>query len=312
MSNEREPLPIGSYQRSSRNERVERDDNGTYWLIAECARCDGSWVESRLQLKEIHNTDGRLEYGLDMNIRKAWNDAVENCHETEVAVLLRAKPELAQTGVIRYRSNGTFYELPPVHVAGKKSLPIVKQLVEAGADCSPGLPMYHACAEVTEYLLSRGADVNAGDLLSNAAYMGEVHNVEIYLKHGARLDLPPHISPLHCACFYSPRLQGFETDEGFDPKPFREIVRLLLNADAEVNARCGDNVPCDAGPISIHAETPLHFAAAGGDIEIVRMLLDAGAEANATNTLGENPSDWSKKYYGNADIERLLDDNRRT
>ena len=179
-------LPLGSYRKSSRNARIEHGDDGTHWLIAECARGDGSWIESRLQLKEIHNTDGRLEYGLEMNIRNVWNDAVENCNEVEVAVLLRVMPELAHTGIMKFRKNGTFYELPPVHVAGQKSLPVVKQLVEAGADCSPGLPMYHGCAEVTEYLLSLGADVNAGDLLSNAAYMGEVHNCLLYTSPSPR------------------------------------------------------------------------------------------------------------------------------
>lgn len=300
-------LPLGSYRESCRNMRLQVSDDGIHCLVAECRRIDGSWVEDCLELIGISNCDGTLRYDQDIQLRNTWNDAVENLNETEVTVLLKAIPELARTGIIKTRRDGTTYELPPVHVAGT-SLPIVRRLVAAGADYSPGLPMYGTSAEVTEYLLSLGVDVNAAELLGNAAYMGEDHNVEIFLRHGARVDLPATLSPLHCACFYSPRLKGFPNDEDFDPTPFGRIVKLLLDAGADVDARCGNGVPTDAGPIEIHGETPLHFAAAGGDIQIVKSLLDASANPTATNTRGETPADWSRRFYGNDEVIELLSD----
>ena len=67
-------LPPGSYQRSSRNERVERDADGKDWLIAECRKVDGTWIESRLQLTAtgipIHNSNGRLEYEQGASVRE--------------------------------------------------------------------------------------------------------------------------------------------------------------------------------------------------------------------------------------------------
>lgn len=47
-----------------------------------------------------------------------------------------------------------------------------------------------------------------------------------------------------------------------------EVVRLLLNAGAEVNTKPG------------HHGTPLHAAASRGRVEIVRLLLDAGVQVN--------------------------------
>ena len=303
-------LPPGSYAESCRNERIEVHDDGQQWLVAECRRCNGEWVESRLQLKEISNNDGRLQYPFETSVYEAWNEAIETGNEDHAALLLRAIPQLATTGVIRTRRNGTTFELPPIHVANNKSLSIVKLLVEAGADSSPGLPWYGAAPEVLEYLLSENPNVDGREMLVEDAYAAKFENVKRYLQHGTPPEPWPELesncSPLHAACFYSQRMRGFGLEDGFDADAFRKTVKALLNGGADVHARMAIEKPCDIGPISIHAETPLHYAAGGGDVEIVRMLLDAGADPNATNSLGETPTDWSKKYHGNEEVERLL------
>ena len=52
-----------------------------------------------------------------------------------------------------------------------------------------------------------------------------------------------------------------------------ELVRLLLTAGADTNARTDDQADC---------ETALHFAVANGHLEIVRMLLVAGVDIDPT------------------------------
>ena len=58
-----------------------------------------------------------------------------------------------------------------------------------------------------------------------------------------------------------------------------EMVKVLLEAGADPNARDGDS------------ETPLHHAARSGNAEIVRLLLDAGADPDVKNKWGIAPRD---------------------
>lgn len=56
------PQPGGSYQLTSRNIRLTNGSDGVY-LVAECKKRDGSWVESKLKIQDIANIDGTLKYG---------------------------------------------------------------------------------------------------------------------------------------------------------------------------------------------------------------------------------------------------------
>lgn len=53
-------IPSGSYQRTSRNIKVENRDDGAY-LTAECQKRDGSWAPSSIKI-ELENVDGKLVY----------------------------------------------------------------------------------------------------------------------------------------------------------------------------------------------------------------------------------------------------------
>jgi ankyrin repeat protein len=61
-----------------------------------------------------------------------------------------------------------------------------------------------------------------------------------------------------------------------------DIVKLLLNAKANVNAR------------DVSGETPLHSAVRSGKDDIVALLLDAKADPNARNNYGVTPLDLAK------------------
>lgn len=55
-------LPGGSYQLTSRNIHLENGSDGVY-LVADCQKIDGTWVQSKLRLGDIANMDGVLTRG---------------------------------------------------------------------------------------------------------------------------------------------------------------------------------------------------------------------------------------------------------
>jgi ankyrin repeat protein len=76
-----------------------------------------------------------------------------------------------------------------------------------------------------------------------------------------------------------------------------EVVRLLIEHDADVNARdVGDNA------------TPLHFAAANRVVESVRLLLDAGADVHGSGDVHNGDViGWAAAEGNEAVIELLLE-----
>jgi hypothetical protein len=53
-------------------------------------------------------------------------------------------------------------------------------------------------------------------------------------------------------------------------------------------------------------ETPLHRAAAFGEVETIRLLKDAGAIVNAKDAFGDTPLSWASWYLRPAPILREL------
>src|SRR5207253_11462533 len=53
-------------------------------------------------------------------------------------------------------------------------------------------------------------------------------------------------------------------------------------------------------------ETPLHYAAAYGDEEMIRAMLLAGADRKAPNTHGETPLEYAGRHHRPRSIRDLL------
>jgi uncharacterized protein len=76
----------------------------------------------------------------------------------------------------------------------------------------------------------------------------------------------------------------------------RQVVRMLIEAGAEPNAR---------DPDKPSSETPLHWAASSDDVDVARALIDGGADVEAPNGSIGTPLD-NAIGYGCWHVARLL------
>jgi len=115
----------------------------------------------------------------------------------------------------------------------------------------------------------RKAELNARDyhngytLIAAAAAIGHTNIVKDLLLRNPDLEIPDYdgSTPLHLAC----------------SGPYRAIVELLLQAEANPNARTDDNI------------TPLHIVAGFSEQKILALLLEKGANPNKKDDEGDTP-----------------------
>jgi len=120
--------------------------------------------------------------------------------------------------------------------------------------------VYNGNVEAVKLLLSKHANVNAS---SSHDKLFQVKNGPIMLGGW---------SALHMGAAYGPR----------------EIVKMLLDAGADVNAK------------DVRGMTPLMLAVATDrqDPEIIRMILAKGPDVNVASKMGETALDWAQKVGG--------------
>lgn len=174
------------------------------------------------------------------------------------------------------------YGATPLHLASANSnrADILLALLIAGANVNltniKGYTPLHVAAERSEipaivaYLLVWGSDVN--DRLPSPG-RGVCISYSRITKNCAT-------TPLHMLS-----ARGSTKD----------ILEIMLAAGADVNVLDEDE------------RTPLHRAAATGDVEAVRTLLQSGANAEATDAQGETPLHTAaKRLNGSVDILKTL------
>ncbi|KAK6332628.1 hypothetical protein TWF730_004288 [Orbilia blumenaviensis] len=166
---------------------------------------------------------------------------------------------------------------------GKNDIGILDQFFKSGIDIDPRYgwggwaisnnllqaalqqAVSQNCLHLIDFLLKRGADINASaegseTMLRIAVGLGQKKLVELLLDNGAEINatstnIPPGTA-LHLA-----------TARGNE-----EMVRILLNRGADINASAEGS------------ETMLRIAVGLRQKKLVELLLDNGAEINATST----------------------------
>jgi uncharacterized protein len=136
-----------------------------------------------------------------------------------------------------------------------------EKLVSLGQDLGIGGASYHGHWRLCQFLLERGADANHGD-----ADTGE--------------------TPLHNALSKTDRVV------------YDRVLKVLLAHGANPNVATKPGVETGAfmRDCRTKGETPLHRAAAFGEVETIQMLKEAGAILDARDANGETPLSWASWY----------------
>jgi ankyrin repeat protein len=85
-------------------------------------------------------------------------------------------------------------------------------------------------------------------------------------------------------------------------------VKVLLDAGADptLHVKSGMATSMFDGNVKLWGETPVHYAAAYGDEEMIQALLLAGADKVALNAHGETPLDYADRHRRPRSVRNLL------
>lgn len=190
-------------------------------------------------------------------------------------------------------------------------LTTVEKLVKQGADInytdsSGNFAMFAAAwegnREALDLFYNLGAKISFDDcnLLCNAAFNGKVDSVKWLLDKGDNPNFT-FTNTGENALHYTLS----KTSEIADRT---EIVKILIAAGTDVNKKtlAGKSTLCFMRDAYLKGESPLHRAAAYGNIAIIKMLLDAGADPSMKDANGDTPISWGSWHLRDADTLRLL------
>jgi ankyrin repeat protein len=161
---------------------------------------------------------------------------------------------------------------------------------------------YYGDVSAIRFLLSQGESLDSlGENfdLTTASYHGHWRLCKFLLEQGANVNeasADTGETPLHAALSKTDRMV-------YD----RVLIVLLSHrANPNVATRPGVETGAFMRDCRTKGETPLHRAAAFGEVETIRLLKGAGAIADAKDANGDTPLSWASWYGRPTPILREL------
>ncbi|MGA8729464.1 MAG: ankyrin repeat domain-containing protein [Terracidiphilus sp.] len=194
---------------------------------------------------------------------------------------------------------------------------------------------YDGRSELVFDLLSAGysadfKDENGVSLIQHCAYYGDVSAIRFLLSRGELLESMGENFGLNAASYHGHwRLCKFLLEQGAqvnqtlegtgetalhaalcktDRLVYDRVLVVLLSHGANPNAvtKPGMETGGFMRDCRTKGETPLHRAAAFGEVETIRLLIDAGATVDAKDAYGDTPLSWASWYLRPTPILREL------
>jgi uncharacterized protein len=198
---------------------------------------------------------------------------------------------------------------PLLYAARDGRLAAARMLVAAGADIelaeANGIrPLLMAVLNnnlgIAQFLLDQGADVNADDFWGRSPLWAAVEYRNLDMNN---------------------RDQDSPTDNGVDRRPILDLVKVLLDAGAEVNVRTREVPPSrrwlyslgDVSWVDYTGQTPFLRAALSGDTATMRVLVEYGADpnlptfANTTPLMAAAGVNWAVAQTYTESVQARLD-----
>jgi ankyrin repeat protein len=174
---------------------------------------------------------------------------------------------------------------PLLYAARDGNAPAARRLIEAGADLELGdansirpllMSLLNNNLDVARLLLSKGANVNADDFWGRTPLWAAVEYRNLDMNNNDQ-DSP--------------------TDNGVDRAPILVMIKELIDAGANVNARTRELAPVrrwlyslnEVSWVDFTGQTPFLRAALSADTATMRLLVERGADPNLPTLAGTTP-----------------------
>jgi len=174
---------------------------------------------------------------------------------------------------------------PLIYAARDGNVSAARRLIEAGADLELGdgnsirpllMSLINNKLDVARLLLSKGANVNADDFWGRTPLWAAVEYRNLDMNNNDQ-DSP--------------------TDNGVDRAPILTMIKELIDAGANVNARTRELFPVrrwlyslnDVSWVDFTGQTPFLRAALSADTATMKLLVERGADPNLPTLAGTTP-----------------------